>query len=482
MLRCPPFVSTSAPPACCFIRPACPAVSAAATWGRPRFDSSSSAFAGNPLLISLERLAEDGWLPKSALTRYSLPATDRVDYAATTRLREAALRAAFEQFKHAATRKQRDSVAKFRRAQAYWLDDFSLYRAIRDDQGEKPWNRWPRAFRRRSPADLKRAAQSWSDDVEYHVFVQYLFHQQWSALRAFAAKHDVGLLGDVPIFVAYDSADVWAHQRLFQLDADGRPRAVSGCPPDSFSRTGQLWGHPLFDWRAQARDGFAWWVARLRATFELFDAARIDHFLGFYRYWTVPARARTAQGGVYRLSPGRELFAAATKALGPMSIVAEDLGAVVPPARELRDALGFPGMRILQNGFGEDGRYDQPHNYPRTSVAYTGTHDNQTLVGWFRGLSRRRGSDGLTSRERCQRYLDCDERRLRAAAIRALYASPASVVVFPLQDLLGLDDSARMNTPATDTGNWEWRFGKPLPTQVLSAELRGLAETYERIG
>lgn len=440
--------------------------------------SSSSAFAGNPLLIDLERLVHDGLLERRDLRPPVGIAANRVRYGVVARFRMQALRRAhraFSAFGHADGLKL---VPRHRAAR--WLEDYALYCALRDHYRGAPWHRWPAPLRRRDAAALETARRELADEIHFHHFVQQLFMRDWARLREYARQRSVALMGDIPIFVSHDSADVWANQRLYQLDPSGRARQVSGCPPDSFSATGQLWGHPQYHWPAHRRTGFRWWIERFEAAFERFDAVRIDHFLGFYRVWSIPGSARTAQRGRYVPSPGRELFAALRKALGKLEIVAEDLGAVVPEARALRDQCGFPGMRILQNAFWDGARYDQPHNYPRNCVAYTGTHDNETFIGWFRGLRPRRGRDDLTVRERTVRYLASHPRSINAGAIRALYASHADVVIVPLQDMLGLGNEARMNKPATTRGNWEWRVRDAGLRLDLARSLRKQAITFER--
>lgn len=450
--------------------------------------STTSAFAGSPLLVSLEHLVEDGLLDESATAgryradlgrRTGVPG--RVDYATATRLRDAALRGAFERFR--ARRGWRDALERFSGEHSAWLDDYALFAALKRARRGRSWLTWDAPLRGREPSALRSAKQSADDAFDFERFVQLRFFGDWARLRRHAASRGVRLIGDIPIFVAHDSADVWGHQPLYQLRRDGRPRKVSGCPPDSFSATGQLWGHPLYDWTRHERSGFRWWIERFRISLDLFDSVRIDHFLGFHRCWEVPGAARTALHGRYALSPGRALLDAATRQLGPLPLIAEDLGAVTPEARALAAAFGFPGMRILQNGFFENARYDQPHNYPLRCVAYTGTHDNETIAGWWQTIrrDRRRGADGCTTADRFRAYTGAAGPAVHWPMLRALYASPAALVITPLQDVLGLDNRARMNTPATARGNWEWQLapGALRPTEV--ARLRELARTFERL-
>lgn len=441
--------------------------------------SSTSAFAGNPLLINLDRLVDEGLLSRQEARPPAGLSTERVRYADVARFRTAALRRAHREYSRSA-----GANSNKRATQAIdpgWQPDFTLFCALREQFRAAPWYKWAAPLRRRKPAALARVRRELAQKIHFHEFVQALFARDWASLRAYAHANGVALMGDVPIFVSHDSADVWANQQLYQLDGEGRAKQLSGCPPDSFSATGQLWGHPQYDWSAHRRNGFRWWIDRFASAFERFDAVRIDHFLGFYQVWSIPGGSRTAEHGRYVKSPGRELFAAVKKALGTLQIVAEDLGAVVPEARLLRDRCGFPGMRILQNAWWDGARYDQPHNYPPSSVAYTGTHDNETFVGWFHGLPNDRGRDGLTVRERAHRYIDGNPRRIHEAAARALYASPANVVIVPVQDMLGLGNQARMNTPATTRGNWEWRLPSGALRERLARRLREWAETYERV-
>jgi 4-alpha-glucanotransferase len=448
--------------------------------------SSQSAFAGSSLLISLERLVDDGLLDRSAVVPLRGARDDRVAYAAVTRFKLARLRAAFIRF---AERGGLTSAAyrHYCTLQAAWLDDHALYTALRRSQSNRGWADWPPGLRRRSGGEVRRAAERLHAACDFERFVQYQFDRQWTALRRHAHRAGVALLGDIPIFVAHDSSDVWAHPELFDLDASGRPRTVSGVPPDSFSRTGQLWSHPHYRWNRHKASGFAWWVARFRRAFELFDAVRIDHFLGFHRVWAVPGRAKTAQRGKWVKTPGAELFQTLRRRLGRLEIIAEDLGLVTPEAAALRERFGFPGMRLLHFAFGNDAgdRYNQPHTYPYNCVVYPGTHDNDTTVGWFEKLHRadrqRRHGGGLTPYRRVLRYLGTAGREIQWDIIRLAFSSPANTAIIPVQDVLGLDSKARMNVPATMRGNWQWRMLRGRLTPALARRLRDLAEAYGRV-
>jgi len=442
--------------------------------------STSSSFAGGPHLISLQLLAGQGLLSAADLRPAPGLETARVNYPATLAYRQQRLRRAFEAFQR--RRGARDAWRRFCEEQRSWLDEYTLFAALKRVHGQRPWTEWEPQLARRRAAALRHARQALRAEIEYESFVQFAFDRQWMDLKRYCNQRGIGLIGDLPIFTDHDSCDVWANQSLYRLDARGRPTAVSGVPPDYFSATGQLWGHPLYRWERHARTGYAWWISRFRAMLRRFDAIRIDHFLGFHRLWSVPAGASTAARGRWTGSPGDELFAALSRALGPLPVIAEDLGLLTRAAAELRTRLGFPGMRVLQFAFQAGIRYDQPHRYPRHCVAYTGTHDNNTTRGWFRALPRNgpRGPDGLSERQRVLRYLASDGRRIERDFVRAVYASVANLAIIPMQDLLGLDASARMNFPATSQGNWEWRMLPGACSDALARRLRELAETYER--
>ena len=396
---------------------------------------------GNPL-VSLELLAKEGLLQRRELTPATEFSAKRVVYPAVWRYRMERLRWAFERFSAAATDQR--AFRQFCRSQRHWLEDYALYAALRHIQGGRAWLDWTEDLRLRRSRGVVKARAELARGIAFEKFVQFKFAQQWAALRAYARQRGVGLLGDMPIFVAFDSADVWAHRELFRLDSVGRPLVVSGVPPDYFNRNGQLWGHPHYRWSRHAATGFAWWVARFRQAFAHFDAVRVDHFLGFHRMWEVPARAATARHGRWIRTPGQALLQAVTGALGPVQIIAEDLGAVTPEALALRDEFGFPGMRVLQFAFGDDGpgsRYHQPQSYPRCCVVYPGTHDNETAVGWFANLRaaekqmRRRSSQRVedTPYERVLRYTGTSGRDMSWDLIRIASMSVADLAIVPAQ-------------------------------------------------
>ena len=445
--------------------------------------SSYSAFAGGFHLISLDALVADGLLTPADI-RSSPPRlqSDKVNWPLTLRFREEALRLAFAAFDcDRAGAKLHREFERYCNSQTR-LADFARFCALRQQFDGRPWTAWPDAIKSRQATAMRQACAQVADEIRFQSFVQFIFDRQWKALQTYAVERGVGLLGDIPIFVSLDSSDVWANPELFQLDRDGRPKFMSGCPPDIFSKTGQLWGHPLYFWKEHQRTGFKWWIERFRRTLSQFQAARIDHFLGFNRCWAVPGRDKTALRGKWQPTPGRVLFSALEKALKNPQIIAEDLGFVTPEAAALRDDFGFPGMRILQNGFWDGARYDQPHNYPRNCVVYTGTHDNDTTAGWWKNVAknRKRGKDGLTTRERALRYLDCKPGEVTRRMVRAALASRANTTIVPMQDVLGLDNRARMNVPATTEGNWSWRM-KPDDLRPGDAKwLRGMVAAYQR--
>lgn len=449
--------------------------------------STFSAFAGSPILISLAWLVEDGLLRRGRIPTCAGGLEARVNYPSVWRHRQPLLQQAHAGFLAGRGRGLRSPYDAFCAAESGWLDDFALFCALRERQRFRPWTSWPGELRLRRPAAIRAARQSLRERIDYHRFLQFLFARQWRRLRAHCARAGVAIIGDVPIFVSHDSADVWAHPHLFLLERDGRPQVLSGVPPDHFNRDGQLWGHPLYAWPAHRAERFRWWGDRFAQAAAMFDAVRIDHFLGFHRLWAVPRRASTARRGSWLPTPGRELLSAIIAKLGKVGLIAEDLGHVTPEAFELRDGFRIPGMRVLQCGFGGDGpgsRFHQPHNYPPDSVAYTATHDFETTVGWYRELGRhdrRRGPvDGLTARERVRSYLGAFRGDPRWPLIRSVLASASKIALFPVQDLLGLDNGHRLNLPGRARGNWQWR----VPAKALSASIgramRTLCRAFER--
>jgi 4-alpha-glucanotransferase len=451
-----------------------------------------SSFAGNPLLVSLEALAEQGILDARELEdRPPFPA-GRVDFGALIQWKLPLLRTAAARFLSAPGEARR-RLEGFRRAQAGWLRDWCLFRTVKsryEDQARRgggaagAWNvSWDREAALREPRALARLERELMADIAVEEAVQFFFFDQWEALRARAASLGIRVIGDLPIFTAPDSADVWAHRGLFLLDADGRPTVVSGVPPDYFARTGQLWGNPLYDWKAMERERFRFWLRRVDAACALFDLVRVDHFRGFEASWEVPGGAPTAENGRWVKAPGARLFRALERARGRLPIIAEDLGVITPEVNALRERFGFPGMRILQFAFdaGEAGGEDPsanrflPHNHAPDSVVYTGTHDNDTTRGWWESRTQR-------ERDLVNAYCPSADPDPSWRFIRMALASVCGLAVVPLQDALGLGSEARMNTPGTSSGNnWTWRAPEGFATPALAGRLRSLASLYGRI-
>lgn len=420
-----------------------------------------SAHAGNTRLICLRRLVDYGWLEAEALRGEAGG-------------QAAALRRARAGFLARADAAARQDYARFCERHRGWLEDYVLFAALRQASGGRPWWDWAPELRAREPEALGAERRRLEEELEQRRFEQYLFFRQWMELKRYANDRGILLFGDMPIFVALDSADVWASPELFDLDAQGKPRAVAGVPPDYFSATGQRWGNPLYLWERMAADGFAWWKARIRSQHELFDLIRIDHFRGFEAYWAVPAHEPTAMHGQWIKAPGEALFTALLAEFGDLPLVAEDLGVITPEVEALRDRFGLPGMKILQFAF-EGGATNPylPHNHVENCVVYTGTHDNNTTRGWFESLPPEVAGQVLE-------YLGRPQEPMPWPLIRAAFASVARLAVVPMQDLLELGAEARMNTPGTVEGNWGWRFDWAQVPPVLAGRLRALAERYGR--
>ncbi|HLY17850.1 MAG TPA: 4-alpha-glucanotransferase [Bryobacteraceae bacterium] len=440
-----------------------------------------SAFAGNPLLISPDRLAEEGLLTSGEMARAPVYPAGEVDYGSVIRFKFELLRAAYGRFgAHA-------ELESFRQENAAWLGDYALFMAVKAAHGgESIWSRWEPDIAARRPDALAAWRSRLADEIAFVEFTQYMFSRQWRSLHDYARERGVRMMGDLPIYVAHDSADVWSHPDLFQLDDHGDAAVMSGVPPDYFSATGQLWGNPIYRWDRMAESGFGWWIDRVRAATTQLDMVRVDHFRGLEAYWEVPAGETTARNGRWVKGPGAALFEALQEALGELPIVAENLGVITPEVEAIRTQFGFPGMAILQFAFGKDPQAPdfKPHNYPRDRVAYTGTHDNDTTVGWWSsagaGDSTRTAEDIRQEREFTRRYLATDGSQIHWVFIRALMASVANTVLFPLQDVLGLGSEARMNTPAVPSGNWRWRCSGEALTPAIARRLKEMVITYDR--
>ncbi len=452
--------------------------------------AGSSAFAGNPFLISLELLAEWGWIEADWLEREVFPALEgqvgRVDYAAVEQRKLASLQTAARRFLERSEvdpelGEQRQMLEQFCREQAGWLEDYALYAVLRRLYRTGAWTKWPEAVKRRDPQTLEALRATHAEALRVEQVLQFAFDLQWERLRSAANADGIRMLGDLAIFVSMDSSDVWANPELFQLDADLEPVHVAGVPPDYFSPTGQRWGNPLYDWAAMRDDGFGWWVQRVRRACTHFDLVRLDHFRGFEAYWSIPASEETAVNGEWVKAPGRELFARLEQALGRLPLIAEDLGVITPEVDALRQELEMPGMRVLQFGFSSaEAHLHLPHCFTPQVVAYTGTHDNDTTAGWWTQAT-------AEERAAAEHYIGPVGDHGAWAAwglMRALHASVASLTIVPAQDLLGLGSEARMNTPAVADGNWSWRAPAgcwKLPEMAgLAAGLAGLVQVTDR--
>jgi len=441
--------------------------------------SSFSAFAGNTLLISPEKLIDDELATTQNINdRPKFPA-NHVDYGAVYEWKSKLLANAFEKLSSTDLRSEFDRFCDQERS---WLDDHALYRALKKTQNNRPWYGWPEKFKLRDERIISIAREQLRDLIDEQKLYQFLFFRQWFALRKYANDAGVKIIGDIPIFLALDSTDVWCGQSQFKLNPDGSARTVAGVPPDYFSKTGQLWGNPIYNWDEMLRDGFRWWKDRFRHMLRLVDVVRVDHFRGFAAAWEVPGGDKTAENGKWVNVPGHELFAALKNEFADLPVMAEDLGVMTPDVESLRDEFGYPGMRILQYAFGGDAKNrDLPHNYIPNTVAYTGTHDNDTIAGWWKLLASDKAGELSPSQKHVLDYLATDDTTdPNWRFIRLLYSSVADVAIIPLQDVLGLGNEARLNTPATSAGNWQWRFENGTITDDMVARLKQLTDLYGR--
>jgi 4-alpha-glucanotransferase len=434
-----------------------------------------SAFAGNPLLISLDVLIGDGLLDPHAFRNVAFPEAVASFSGARTQ-KDKALRAAYARFCEHVSELLTQEFESFCESEHWWLDEYCLFMAIKIEQGGASWSNWPEDLRHRDARAIDSAKVRLRDEIDYQKFTQWLFRRQWFALRTYANQRGIQIIGDIPIFVALDSADVWSHPGLFRLDSNLLPTAVAGVPPDYFSADGQRWGNPLYDWAAMERTDFDWWVARFRALLALVDVVRIDHFRGFAANWSVPFSAETAAEGWWDRGPGADLFRAVERQLGKVPIIVEDLGLITDDVRELRMRLGLPGMAVLQFAFdGDPYNLYLPHNLQRNSVVYTGTHDNQTTVGWF-------ASAPDSVRQQVLAYLGRDGSDIAWDFIRTALNSSAVIAIAPMQDVLRLGDEARMNVPGRPEGNWSWRLRWPQLDPGLAEGMGLLAHLSAREG
>lgn len=437
---------------------------------------SFSAFAGNTYFIDFDILIEEGLLNEADVKGADFGDDPRkVDYAKIFDARRPIMEKAVARFLKAEDLSDYESFVE---QNAAWLEVFAEYMAIKEHFDNLAWTEWPdEAIRRREAASLASYREKLTDKLTYHRVTQYLFFKQWLRLKAYANEHHIEIVGDMPIYVAADSADVWAQPHFFKTDAVGKPTCVAGCPPDEFSETGQLWGNPIYDWEAMDKDGYAWWIERLRESFKIYDIVRIDHFRGFESYWEVPAGSETSASGKWVKGPDYKLFAAVKEALGDLNIIAEDLGFMTDEVIELRERTGFPGMKILQFAFNpDDESIDSPHLAPNNSVMYTGTHDNNTVLGWYKDEI-----DDATRQYMAQYTNRKEYETVPHAMLRTIFASVSFMAIATMQDLLELDSAARMNYPSTIGGNWTWRMTAEELNPIVEGELYSLTKTYRRM-
>ncbi len=443
---------------------------------------SFSTYAGNPYYVDLEKLIEAGYLTKAEVDKVDFGrSSDYVDYERLFKKRYEVLYTAYvnsglsEKSTKAPDPELKKEFDTFVKENEDWLEDFSLYMSLKKLYGGLGWNEWPEGIRLRKKADLEEAKKKHADRMGMHKFIQFFFMKQWFDLKKYANDKGIEIIGDIPIYVAFDSADTWANPELFQLDEKNLPIAVAGCPPDAFSRTGQLWGNPLYKWDYHKKTGFEWWINRIRGCYKLYDVVRIDHFRGFDEYYSIPYGEPTAENGTWMKGPGYELFAVMKKELGDIKVIAEDLGYLTPSVIKLVKRTGFPGMKILQFAFDAREESDYlPHNYIQNSIVYTGTHDNETSLGWFKSIPK-------ADRNFCKKYLNIKSTKTAVwEMIRACFASVSDTAVIPMQDYLELGSEARINTPSTLGNNWIWRMKEDACKEELAERMLDLACTYGR--
>lgn len=435
---------------------------------------SFSTFAGNPYFIDLEAFIKEGYLTEEECEKCDWGDNESyIDYEKIYRSRFRLLRKAFERYDSTAD----PGYQSFAEKNDFWLKDYSLYMAIKDSRDGISWSEWPRELKNREPEALQKAEKDLAEDIAFYMFQQYWFAAQWDALKSYANEKGVEIIGDVPIYVAFDSADAWAQPELFQFDDDVLPKGVAGCPPDSFSATGQLWGNPLYDWAYHKKTGYEWWVLRMKHCMEIYDMVRIDHFRGFDEYYSIPYGDTTAEFGHWEPGPGIELFKTLEEKIGNLNVIAEDLGLLTDTVLELVAETGFPGMKVLQFAFddNEDSAY-LPHRYDRNCIVYTGTHDNETTKGWFRNQNKH-------DHEFTLEYTGCEDRSEDECVwglIRMALSSVAEYCVIPVQDYLCLGNEARMNEPSTLGDNWKWRMKKGQLTDEILKKIRRMTKIYGR--
>ena len=435
---------------------------------------SFSTFAGNPYFISLDALCEEHLLTQKECEAAALPDTDCIDYSGLYETRYELLRKAYNRMEND------NAVSEFTASQP-WLEDYALFMALKDYFGGVSWDNWTEDIRLRKEDALKHWKERLAEEIGFYQFLQYQFFRQWNKLKAYANANGIRIIGDIPIYVAFDSADAWANPELFQLDEMGLPKAVAGCPPDGFAADGQLWGNPLYDWEYHKKTSFKWWIERLRQCFAMYDVVRIDHFRGFDEYYAIPYGDKTAKNGHWEKGPGMELFHAVEAALGKREVIAEDLGFMTDSVRQLVKDSGFPNMKVLEFAFDSrdtGSRNDYlPHNYDENCVAYTGTHDNQTIAAWFQTITDEERS--MAREYLCDAYTP--EENLHRVFISLIMRSRAKLCIIPMQDWLGLDDRSRINVPSTVGTNWKWRLLQHELTKPLQEEISKATQLYGRM-
>lgn len=444
-----------------------------------------SAFAGNANLISPQKIVEDGFLTNTEINEKPDFPVGRVDFGKVYEWKNHILGLAYERFRLTTSVDLRGKFETFSQEQATWLEDYALFRAVKKSQNQASWQNWNIRLKLRDEKALAQAREDLREEIQSQKFQQWLFFRQWNELKNYCHSKAIKIVGDLPIFVALDSADVWCNPSQFKLNEDGSPKVIAGVPPDYFSATGQLWGNPIYNWEQMRRDGFQWWINRVKAALGTVDVVRVDHFRGFAASWEVPGGDATAQNGRWVNVPGMELFETLKREIDDLPFWAEDLGVITPDVEELRDSFSFPGMRILQFAFGGDtDNHDLPHNYIKNCVAYTGTHDNDTTVGWFDSEagtgSTRDEAQIKREREFCLDYLKSDGKEIHWDFIRIVWESVADTAIAPMQDLLGLGNEARMNLPASSSGNWYWQCRDGDLSDQIKQRLKNLTELYGR--
>ncbi|MCX6282164.1 MAG: 4-alpha-glucanotransferase [Bacteroidetes bacterium] len=433
-----------------------------------------SAHAGNPDLIDPDLLVSQHLLANDDLNSMPHFEEGSVDYDKVQKARLPLLIKAFHSFNEHAADLEKLAYRNFLKSHAPWLNDYALFRAVKEDSGNKPWYNWDKDLKTREPGALKEAENRLSSKIDFHKFLQFLFFKQWTSVKDYAKKHKIRIIGDIPLYISLDSSDAWANPGEFEFDGELKPIRVGGVPPDYFSETGQLWGNPLFRWDIMKHNNYKWWMDRIRTNLTLYDVIRIDHFRGFAAYWAVPYAEETAIKGEWIPGPGKDFFSALKNEFGDLPIIAEDLGVMTPDVEDLRDSFGLPGMKILEFAFDSSEANEYiPYSYNKNCIVYTGTHDNDTVVGWFKKASE-------DDRKQVLDYIHCDDKDIHWSFVRLAWSSVANIAIVPMQDLLGLDSEARMNLPGTTGGNWNWRAREADFPAELATALAALTSLYGR--